>query len=60
MGPDFIVATLSVDFVDDLSSSQLEAAVTDINKRIKAIDSRLRRVFIEAERREDHEPQHLS
>jgi cation diffusion facilitator family transporter len=60
MGPDFIVATLSVDFVDDLSSSQLEAAVTDINKRIKAIDSRLRRVFIEAERREDHDPQILS
>ena len=60
MGPDFIVATLSVDFVDDLSSSQLEAAVTDINKRIKAIDSRLRRVFIEAERREDHDPQVLS
>jgi cation diffusion facilitator family transporter len=60
MGPDFILATLSVDFVDDLSSSQLEAAVTDINKRIKAIDSRLRRVFIEAERREDHDPQILS
>jgi cation diffusion facilitator family transporter len=60
MGPDFIVATLSVDFVDDLSSSQLEAAVTDINKKIKAIDSRLRRVFIEAERREDHDPQILS
>ena len=57
MGPEFIVATVSVDFVDKLPAEQLEAAVTDLNKRIKAIDNRLQRVFIEAERREDHHTQ---
>jgi cation diffusion facilitator family transporter len=54
MGPDFIVTTISVDFIDALSSEQLESAVTEFNKQIKAIDLRIKRVFIEAERREDH------
>lgn len=54
MGPDFIVATVSADFVDAMSSEQLEAAVTELNKRVKSVDSRIQRVFIEAERREDH------
>jgi cation diffusion facilitator family transporter len=54
MGPEFIVATVSVDFVDALPAEQVEAAVTQLNKRIKNIDPRIRRVFIEAERREDH------
>jgi divalent metal cation (Fe/Co/Zn/Cd) transporter len=57
MGPDFIVATVSVDFVDALSASELESAVTNLNKRIKRIDPRLQRVFIEAERRQDHDPE---
>ena len=54
MGPEFIVATVSVDFIDALSAEQVEAAVTELNKRIKVIDPRIQRVFIEAERREDH------
>lgn len=54
MGPEFIVATVSVDFVDDLSADELEAAVTELNTRIKAIDPRLQRIFIEAERKIDH------
>jgi divalent metal cation (Fe/Co/Zn/Cd) transporter len=54
MGPDFIVATISVDFVDALSAEQLQAAVTALNKQTKAIDPRIRRVFIEAESEEDH------
>jgi divalent metal cation (Fe/Co/Zn/Cd) transporter len=57
MGPDFIVAAVSVDFIDGMPAEQLEASVTDNNGRIKAIDPRIRRVFIEAERREDHRPQ---
>jgi cation diffusion facilitator family transporter len=54
MGPDFIVVTVSADFVDALTSEQLETAVTELTRRTKAIDERIKRVFIEAERREDH------
>ena len=57
MGPDFIVVTVSVDFIDALSSSHLETAVSELNRRIKGIDSRIRRVFIEAERGDDHQAQ---
>ncbi|RLA33898.1 MAG: cation transporter [Gammaproteobacteria bacterium] len=57
MGPEFIVATLSIDFVDSMSAEELEATVTQLNGRIKAIDNRLQRVFIEAERKEDHNSQ---
>jgi cation diffusion facilitator family transporter len=57
MGPDFIVVTVSADFVDAISAEQLERSVTDLNGRIKGIDPRIQRVFIEAERREDHRPQ---
>lgn len=57
MGPDFIVVTVSADFVDAITSEQLEKAVTELNAQIKGIDTRIERVFIEAERREDHHPQ---
>jgi cation diffusion facilitator family transporter len=57
MGPDFIVVTVSADFVDAISAEQLERSVTELNGRIKGIDPRIQRVFIEAERREDHRPQ---
>ena len=55
MGPEFILATISVDFLDALSAEQLEDSVTALTKKIKAIDSRIQRVFIEAEHREDHQ-----
>jgi cation diffusion facilitator family transporter len=55
MGPDFIVATVSVDFAGNLTSDQVEIAVTDLTGRIKATDTRIQRVFIEAERKEDHQ-----
>ncbi len=54
MGPEFIVVTVSVDFIDGLAAEALESAVTELNRRIKTIDPRIKRVFIEAERREDH------
>jgi cation diffusion facilitator family transporter len=54
MGPDFIVVTVSVDFIDSLSSGKIEMAVTQINKTIKTVDPRIKRVFIEAERAQDH------
>ena len=54
MGPDFVLATLSLDFSPDLSSSEVETAVTELNARVKAVDSRIKRVFIEAEDHADH------
>jgi len=33
MGPEFIVATLSIDFVDSMSAEELEATVTQLNGR---------------------------
>jgi cation diffusion facilitator family transporter len=56
MGPSDIIVTLSVDFVDGIDSSVLEAAVTELNRTIKALDPNIRRVFIEAERSGDHLP----
>jgi cation diffusion facilitator family transporter len=54
MGPEFIVATISVDFVDSLTAEHVEAAVTELTRFVKSVDSRIQRVFIEAERSEDH------
>ena len=54
MGPEFIVVTISLDFVDSLSSGQVESAVTGFTKKIKATDPRIQRVFIEAESRMNH------
>ena len=54
MGPEFILVTLSVDFADTLSANDVEAAVTDLNARVKKVDERVQRVFIEAEDHADH------
>lgn len=54
MGPDFIVVTVSADFVGGIDTAELEDAVTDLNRGIKRIDERIKRVFIEAERPENH------
>ena len=54
MGPEFIVVTVSVDFIDALSAGKVEKAVTQLTRSIKAVDPRVKRVFIEAERQQDH------
>ena len=54
MGPAFIVVTLSVDFVDGLASEELENTVALLNQRIRALDDRIQRVFIEAEHSHQH------
>ena len=54
MGPDFIVVTLSADFIDDMTSEEVEAAVTELNASIKRVDPRIRRVFLEAEKHGEH------
>ena len=50
MGPTHVIVTLSVDFVDGLDSSAVEAAVAERDGRIKGVDPAIRRVFVEAER----------
>lgn len=57
MGPAFVVVTISVDFVDDINVGQVEAGVTDLSRRVRAIDPVLRRVFVEVERGDDHRRQ---
>ena len=47
MGPDYIVVVLSADFVDALGSADVEQATAELNRQIKALDQRIRRVFIE-------------
>ena len=54
MGPDFIVAIISADFVDDLNTEGVQSAVTELNSQVKALDGRIKRVFIEAERGAHH------
>lgn len=49
-----IVVAASADFVSDISSDELEAAVTEINGAIKSVDDRIKRVFVEAEPPENH------
>ncbi len=49
MGPQSILVNMSVDFADELSSNDVEAAAADFNRRIKQALPEVRRVFIEAE-----------
>ena len=48
-GPEDVLATLSLDFRDGIDSSEVEAAVSDLEARIKRERPEIRRVFIEAQ-----------
>lgn len=50
MGPNFILANISVDFKDDLTSDELESCIAGIDKAIKHKFPLVQRIFIEAER----------
>jgi len=50
MGPNFILANISVDFKDDLSAENLENCIANIDREIKLKYPLVQRVFIEAER----------
>ena len=54
MGPSYIIATLSLDFSDEIDSAEIKDAVTELTFRIKSIDPAIRRVFVESERAGDH------
>jgi len=49
MGPNYILAVLSVDFQDDATTAGIEGAVARIDRSIKARFPRVQRVFVEAE-----------
>jgi len=51
MGPDFILANISVDFADAISAQQVEADIAAIDRSIKQAFPQIKRVFIEAEKR---------
>ena len=50
MGPDFILANISVDFRDSNTVGELEIAIAEIDLLIKAAYPQIKRVFIEAEK----------
>jgi cation diffusion facilitator family transporter len=49
LGPDEVLLNLSLDFASDLSADQVEAAISDLERRIKSAYPEIRRVFIEAQ-----------
>lgn len=57
MGPSHIIATLSLDFRDELSARQVEATTAALNRAIKEAFPDVRRVFIEMEAAEAHAAQ---
>jgi cation diffusion facilitator family transporter len=51
MGPDFILLNLSVDFVDEASTGDLEKSIARLDREIKRAFPRIKRIFVEAEAR---------
>jgi len=51
MGPDFILANLSVNFRDHTTADEIEAAISEMDRDIKSQFPEIKRVFIEAEKR---------
>ena len=49
LGPDEVLLNLSLDFASDLSADQVEAAISELERRIKSAYPEIRRVFIEAQ-----------
>ena len=48
-GPADVLVAISLDFADDLSAGDVEAAVTAIEQRMKAAHPEVKRIFIEAQ-----------
>lgn len=54
MGPDYILANISVDFKDDATADEIEQVTTEIDREIKNQYPKIKRIFIEAEKRRDN------
>lgn len=57
MGPNFILANLSVDFADHVTATELECAIARLDAEIKQDCPDIQRVFIEAEARRSVSPE---
>ena len=53
MGPEFILLNLSVKFRDEFTAPDIEAAVRSMEKQVKGSYPEVKRIFIEAEARDD-------
>jgi len=51
MGPDFILVNLSVNFVDNVVADDIELAIESLDREIKAVFPKVKRIFVEAESR---------
>jgi cation diffusion facilitator family transporter len=49
VGPEYVLATLSLEFADQLTITELERTIEDLNQRIRAAHPEVKKVFIEAE-----------
>jgi len=56
MGPDFILLNLSVDFADSLLAGDLEDTIARLDRQIKQVYPKIKRVFVEAEARRAMNP----
>jgi cation diffusion facilitator family transporter len=54
LGPEDILANLSLDFANGLSAEQIEATTTKLEQAIKAAHPQVKRIFIEAQSTEAH------
>ncbi len=57
MGPDFILANISVDFKNELTADEMEREIATIDFAIKQSYPQIKRVFVEAEKRSHTSPQ---
>jgi len=51
MGPEFVLVNISVDFIDQIASGDIEKEIAMIDKQIKQNHPLVKRVFVEAESR---------
>ena len=55
LGPDDVLLALSVDFVDQMPSEEVEAIIYKLEKQIKTEYPEIRRLFIEAQDKAHHD-----
>lgn len=49
MGPQYILVTITADFISTLNSDEVESSTADLSAQIKKMYPRVKRVFVEAE-----------
>lgn len=55
LGPNDVLINMSLDFKDQLSAAQVEAAISAMEKQIKSEEPEVKRIFIEAQSWKAHE-----